>query len=48
MGYENVADLRLLDSDDFWVKVVATDGFVPEADGGDSIVFHLIIMSFLP
>ena len=38
---ENVADLRLLDSDDFWVKVVATDGFVPETDGGDSIVFHL-------
>jgi len=33
--------LRLLDSDDFWVKVVATDGFVPETDGGDSIVFHL-------
>ena len=38
---ESVADLRLLDSDDFWVKVVATDGFVPETDGGDSIVFHL-------
>ena len=38
---EGVADLRLLDSDDFWVKVVATDGFVPETDGGDSIVFHL-------
>ena len=41
MGYGKCRWFEVIGSDDFWVKVVATDGFVPETDGGDSIVFHL-------